>query len=276
MTGKTKIEWTDKTDNPIHLTKADGSHGGHWCRKLSAGCSKCYAETIYINPGYFRFASGLKYSGKPPENLQFDTDAVEKWKTAKKPWKRFVCSMTDLFGDWVPYEWQRKVFDEAALAPSQTIQLLTKRPDLAALTTTKWLVDNGVTKMPENIWMGVTIEDQQEATNRLPFVNDISHLFHITWVSYEPALTDVDWTPYDFLDWMVIGGESGSEAREFKLAWAKKALEFCDRNDIPAFMKQMGTNPIGQNGQPKFMGRKGKDMELWPAWAQKREFPYAN
>ena len=82
-----------------------------------------------------------------------------------------------------------------------------------------------------------------------------------------------DWTPYDFLNWMVIGGESGSEAREFKLAWAKKTLEFCDRNDIPAFMKQMGTNPIGQNGQPKFMGRKGKDMELWPAWAKKRAFP---
>ena len=37
MADKTKIEWTDKTDNPIHLTKADGSHGGHWCRKTSAG-----------------------------------------------------------------------------------------------------------------------------------------------------------------------------------------------------------------------------------------------
>lgn len=271
---KSAIEWTDRTDNPIHLLKADGSHGGHWCQKTSAGCKKCYAEAVNSS-NYFKFASHLKYSGKPPENLSFDNAVVEKWKTATKPWKRFVCSMTDLFGEWVPYEWQHKVFDEAALAPTQTIQLLTKRPGIALEAAATWMQLSGLDSMPSNIWMGVTIEDSTEAENRWSDVADLAEQFSLLWISHEPGLSSVDWHFYSFIDWMVIGGESGPGARDFHLAHAQATLEWCKKNEVAAFFKQMGDSPILEDGASGkgLYGRKGKDFDAWPEWAKVREFP---
>ena len=104
---KTRIQWTDATDNPIYLLRPDGSNGGHWCRKVSEGCRECYAESIN-NSGFFSFASHLPYSGEPPANLHFSDAIVNCWARMRTPRKRFVCSMTDLFGEWVPLEWQFK------------------------------------------------------------------------------------------------------------------------------------------------------------------------
>jgi protein gp37 len=57
-----KIQWTDITENPIHLIRPDGTNGGHWCQKISPGCANCYAEAINQS-NYFGFASHLPSKG---------------------------------------------------------------------------------------------------------------------------------------------------------------------------------------------------------------------
>ncbi|MEG3840466.1 DUF5131 family protein, partial [Microcoleus sp. herbarium14] len=119
------ISWTDITANPIHLIREDGSHGGHWCRKVSAGCSRCYSET-QNQSNYFAFASHLPYAGQAPDNLIFEEAVMKKLLRMRSPKKVFLCSMTDLFGEWVPDEWIDKAFAYMALAKQHTFQILTK------------------------------------------------------------------------------------------------------------------------------------------------------
>lgn len=127
MSSKTKIEWTDMTSNPIHLVKEDGKNGGHWCKKISEGCANCYAEEINLGKR-FEFASHLKYAGEAP-NLILDEAVLQSWVKLKKPHKIFVCSMTDMFGEWVSDAWLDKIFTIMAITPHHTYQVLTKRPE---------------------------------------------------------------------------------------------------------------------------------------------------
>ncbi|HBK83949.1 MAG TPA: hypothetical protein DDZ41_10215, partial [Flavobacterium sp.] len=123
----TSIEWTHKTINPIHLVKEDGSHGGHWCKKISQGCANCYAEEMN-NSNYFKFASHLSYTGNPPDNLIYDRQMLIKNTKTKTSSLIFLGSMTDLLGDWIPDEW---ILDIIAIAKRSlhVFQFLTKRPE---------------------------------------------------------------------------------------------------------------------------------------------------
>jgi protein gp37 len=124
----TNIEWCDITANPIHLIREDGSNGGHFCQKLSPGCLNCYAEEINQS-NYFGFASHLPYSGKPPENLIFDDEVMRKLVNMRSSKTIFLCSMTDLFGNWIPSEWIYKAFAYMAIASQHKFLVLTKRPE---------------------------------------------------------------------------------------------------------------------------------------------------
>ena len=123
-----KIEWCDISINPIHLIRNNGTNGGHFCQKLSSGCLNCYAEEINQS-NYFGFASHLPYSGKPPENLIFDEKVMQKLVNMRSPKTIFLCSMTDLFGKWVPDEWIYKAFAYMAIASQHKFLILTKRPE---------------------------------------------------------------------------------------------------------------------------------------------------
>jgi protein gp37 len=286
-----KIQWTDVTDNPIHLEREDGSHGGHWCRKVSPGCANCYAET-QNQSGFFPWASKLPYTGQRPENLTFDRSIVEGWARARKPQRRFVCSMTDLFGEWVPADWHKSVFDAAAAAPLQTIQILTKRPHVALVAIAAWCDYHGKDKLPPNVWIGVTVEDQQRADEHQGFARSIAELCEITFVSYEPALELVNWQGWEFLNWMLIGGESGNGARPFYLEWGHQAIAWCQEHRVKPFMKQLGDNPmwfvnsaVDPPEKPPWMlvqfrgvdglgvTGKGSNPAEWPSYLRVREFP---
>lgn len=122
------IQWTNITSNPIHLIREDGTHGGHWCEKISPGCANCYAET-QNQSNYFKFASKKLYTGSPPENLIFDEKVMQELVKMRSPKKVFLGSMTDIFGKWVPDEWIDLIFAYMAIAPQHTFQILTKRPE---------------------------------------------------------------------------------------------------------------------------------------------------
>jgi len=143
-----------------------------------------------------------------------------------------------------------------------------------------------------NIWMGVSAEDQKTADERIPLLLQTPAAIH--WVSYEPALGPVDFTnlsPPNFinafghsfglpsLDWIVVGGESGPEARPFNVQWARDTIAQCKAAGVACFVKQLGANP-GQERDTKgdwhswkLLDRKGGDIEDWPKDLQIREYP---
>lgn len=279
--GKTAIAWTDETDNPIYIRREDGTNGGHWCQKVAPECANCYAESVNQS-GFFGFASHLPYTGKPPEGLYFDHNMVKGWARKRNPSMRFVCSMTDLFGEWVPREWQFAVFDGALAAPKQTIQLLTKRPAIAARAAWEWCQEREQSMLPSNVWMGVSVGSQLTADRfRGPTQLLLNSTLNV-WVSYEPALGPVNWAGWEFIWWLVIGGESGPGAREFDLAWAHAAIAWCRASSVFPYMKQLGSNPVVQvhdvhrppaNWAPYGSSGKGTDPSEWPETLRVREFP---
>ncbi len=127
----TQIEWTEVTDNIIVV-----QGGGWWCRRISAGCDNCYAAAL--NKNTFYGGNKLDYSGHPPQ-LILKEQVIKSWAQQRKSKRHFVSSMTDIFGEWVSYEWHSVILSAMVAAPKQTFQLLTKRPDIMSKSCNKWL-----------------------------------------------------------------------------------------------------------------------------------------
>jgi len=230
----------DKTDNPIVVE----SSGGHWCRKVSEGCLNCYAETMNNSPS-FSFASGLRYRGEAP-SLALKSDVLDSWRRAKKPAKRFVGSMTDIFGEWVPREWHVEILDAMMDAPSQTFLFITKRPLVMKKAIDEWCRLRGLSRLPDNIWCGVTMENQKRAEERIPILLEIPA--KIRFITAEPLLSEIR-IPLDGVDWVMVGGETGPRARPCDVNWIRTFVRLCKKYQVPIFVKQTGTNPT-MNSKP--------------------------
>lgn len=182
----TAIEWTDETWNPIRASSHEHGNGWH-CERVSRGCQNCYAEVINRD----RFGTGLAYTRANRERV-----IISIWGTTlsaplrwRKPRRIFVCSMTDLFGEWVPFELIDWVFAVMALAPQHTYQVLTKRPERMR----EYLVGRRDWAIP-NLWLGVSVEDQVAAESRIPVLLDTPAA--VRFLSCEPILSMVDLTRF--------------------------------------------------------------------------------
>ena len=290
MTNKSKIQWTDITKNPIHLIKSDGSNGGHWCHKISEGCANCYAES-QNNNSFFKFASHLKYTGNPPENLILDESILQEIISIKSPKKIFICSMTDLFGDWIPEYWIDQIFATMLIAKHHTFQILTKRPQRMKeylskpyhLNIARYIDQHFGDKFAhenyelpaKNIWLGVTCENRKAVAQRLPLLLETPA--KVRFLSCEPllegiylALDEFDHKP----NWVIVGGESGTNARFCNIDWISSIVGQCELSKIPVFVKQLGSYPIGINGYKlKLKSRKGGDISEFPDDLKIRKFP---
>ena len=224
------IEWTDHTFNPW------------WgCTKISPACAHCYAE-----PGAKRF--GVGWGDKAPRRF-FDAahwKEPERWnvKAARegKPAFVFCASYADVC-ELLPRDhphrdqMQAERYRLRALilrTPWLRWLLLTKRPEnFELLLRGNW---------PANAWAGVTAENQQAADLRLPILKSIDAPRRF--VSYDPALGPVDFTPYlrdrDGIDWLIAGGESGRNARPMHPAWARAARDQAEATGADFFFKQWG------------------------------------
>ncbi len=225
MGEKSAIEWTDASWTPIRArNKATGKVGWH-CVHASPGCQFCYAEGLNK-----RLGTGLPF--KPGHEKDIEIFLDEEMLLAPLRWKRprmiFVCSMTDLFADFVPDEMIDKLFAVMALAPQHTFQVLTKRSkrmraymaecdgsqewDGSAFLTA-WPRRMGVANaMGEisfamnydvqlgrvhvlplpNVWLGVSAEDQPRADERIPDL--LASPAALRFVSAEPLLGPIDFT----------------------------------------------------------------------------------
>jgi protein gp37 len=218
MGQNSKIEWTEATWNPVT-----------GCTKISPGCKHCYAERMAKRlkaMGQRRYRNAFKVTLQPDV-----LDVPLRWK---RPRMVFVNSMSDLFHRDVPDEYIARCFATMEQASHHTFQVLTKRPERALELAPKlpW---------PENIWLGVTIENAQTACRADPLREIV---VSTRFISYEPALEAVDWEallPYPRgIDWLICGGESGPRARPMHPDWARAARDACQRYGVAFFFKQWG------------------------------------
>jgi protein gp37 len=124
--GATSIEWTDRSLNPLRA-RAPNGRSGHHCVKVSPGCKNCYSSRFQPRLGLPVFQE----QRRDPPTLFLDAKTLLEPLTRRKPTKFFWCDMTDMFGEWVPFEWIAACFAIMAATPRHTHQVLTKRPDRA-------------------------------------------------------------------------------------------------------------------------------------------------
>jgi protein gp37 len=215
MSTKSKIEWTEQTWNPMV-----------GCSKVSSGCKYCYAEVM---------AQRLQAMGTPGyENgfkLNLLPERLEQPLKRKKPTKYFVNSMSDLFHEEVPFSYIDKVFDVMERTPQHIYQILTKRADrMAEYFSNK--------SAPRNAWLGVTVENRKQGLRRITKLRSVDA--KIRFLSVEPLLEDLGEVDFSDIHWVIVGGESGPNAREMKPEWAENIRIQCDEQNIAFFFKQWG------------------------------------
>ena len=214
MAVNSSIEWTEATWNPIT-----------GCTKISPGCGHCYAE---------RMARRLRAMGQPNYANGFKLTLHEKVLELPLMWKKpqtiFVNSMSDLFHEDVPVEFILKVFQVMEQAYWHRFQILTKRSD-------RLLELNPKLSWSFNIWMGVSVENQ-EHTFRIDHLRKVGAV--IKFISFEPLLEPIHALNLREIDWVIVGGESGPQARPMEASWVVDIRNQCQRMKVPFFFKQWG------------------------------------
>ncbi|MBW4978299.1 phage Gp37/Gp68 family protein [Marinobacter adhaerens] len=256
MGQKTGIEWTESTWNPIR-----------GCSRVSEGCRNCYAETVanrFKGPGEpyeGLIAKGGQWNGEV-KLVEHKLDEPCRWS---KPRMIFVNSMSDLFHENVDFETIHRVMLVMQKAQHHTFQVLTKRPE-RMLRFFKWWGGECERSFPEvmpNVWLGVSVEDQATADERIPLLLDTPAA--VRWISAEPLLGPVDLSslPYPCkvkgnIHWVVVGGESGRNARPMHPDWARSIRDQCQTAGVPFLFKQWGEwlPVLGQSEGVPIWGKK--------------------
>jgi protein gp37 len=211
---QTKIEWTEVSWNP--------STG---CTKISEGCKYCYAE---------KMAHRLKAMGQNKYRNDFELtiheDSLKEPYSWRKPQIVFVNSMSDLFHQDMPLSFIKKVFAVMNDNPRHIFQVLTKRADILEKYSPLLI-------WSENIWMGVSIESDKYLY-RADALRKTGAF--IKFLSCEPLLSSISNINLFEIDWVIVGGESGSNARPVKKEWVVEIKDKCQSQNIPFFFKQWG------------------------------------
>lgn len=236
MAGRSSIEWTEATWNPVT-----------GCSKVSPGCRHCYAETFAER---FRGVPGHPYE----RGFDLQIRAERLWLPLEwdRPRMIFVNSMSDLFHEEVPAQFIESVFGVMQEANWHTFQVLTKRShrmrDMSPCLA--W---------PDNVWMGVSVENQRWACR----ADDLRKIpAKVRFLSCEPLLGPLRLN-LQGIHWVIVGGESGPHARAMKAEWVREIRQQCQEASVPFFFKQWGAyNEIGQRVGKRRAGRL-LDRRLW-------------
>lgn len=327
----TSIEWTDKTWNPVTgCTKVSPG-----CKNCYA---EGVAERFWAKQYPPVLFSGSKKGGpvyRPREftDVQTHTDRLDQPLRWKKPMRIFVNSMSDLFHEGVPRDFIVRVWAVMQASPHHTFQVLTKRaermheiltdpkfePDVEEATEQLacergWCHAHGDRPFPlSNVWLGVSVENKPTFRDRVPLL--LKTPAAVRWISAEPLLDDIvdeNFTiclvsgftepPHDDkIDWVVVGGESGVNARPCNVDHVTRVVEACLQWKTPVFVKQLGSVPmiteeewraVDPTRKPllsarnahrvppgfvpiKLYDRKGGDITEFPFDLRKRQFPIA-
>lgn len=276
---RTNIEYLTHSWNPIAMR----------CTPVSSGCKNCWhlrlADMLSRNP-LIDGSVWAAYAGGIP--ILLNDKELYVPIHLRKPARIGVQFMGDLFCEDVPFDFVKPVFQSAANSKCHTYLFLTKRQD-RMLEFVRWFKDHAyrgeegyipLSRLPDNWWLGVSVEDQKTADERIPILLQIPATHR--WVSYEPALGPVDFSEWFGLyeydegkyalkvgsrwksspDWIVCGPETGPGARPMDIEWARNVVNQCQAAGVPVFVKALTIN-----------GKVSKDMSEWPADLRKREIP---
>lgn len=214
MAVSSRIEWTQATWNPVT-----------GCTKISSGCKNCYAE---------RMSKRLHAMGVPQYSNGFDLTLHPEMLDVPRRWKQprivFVNSMSDLFHKDIPLKYVQRVFAVMNECSQHTFQILTKRPEtaLAYANELEWT---------SNIWMGTSVENML-VTHRIHDLRIIPA--KVRFLSLEPLLGPLPRLPLRGIHWVIVGGESGPNARPMKAEWVLDIRDRCLAQGVPFFFKQWG------------------------------------
>lgn len=235
MGANSKIEWCSHSWNP-------------WigCTKVSPGCLHCYAESLNR-----RWKKGANWGKGAPRSRTSDGtwQQVYRWNKdaaglAERP-RVFCASLADWLDDEVPIEWLADLMELIHKTPNLDWLLLTKRPENWESRIDQafehshgegWQSMWTQGAIPENIWVGTSVEDQTRADERIPELIAIPAKVHF--LSCEPLLSPVALNLKD-VEWCIVGGESGQSKRAFNADWARQIRFQCEDSGTAFFMKQM-------------------------------------
>lgn len=261
---KTKIDWADATWNPVTgcLYGCEYCYARRHARRFGGASethnNECCHECQWITEGTGEIHDldepvyDFDHGRNAPYPFDFDPtfhryklDEPQRWKKTRNI---FVCSMADLFGEWVPDEWIAEVFMACEAAPQHRYLFLTKNParymELAA---------NGViTKDQSNFWFGSTATMPE-----MPFFwhNEVN-----TFASIEPILrpfkdlTDDGIDPVSKLKWIIVGAETGNRKNKVvpQKAWIDGIARIAKKVGTPVFMKESLRELMGSDFRQEF------------------------
>lgn len=218
---KTKIEWTESVWNPTI-----------GCNKVSNGCKNCYAEVM---------AKRLQAMGNPDYKNGFTftmlPHRLNEPKKNKKPTLYFVNSMSDLFHEKMDIAFLDQIMQVITETPQHQYQILTKRPKRMR----EYFLSHPI---PQNAWLGTTVESSR-VKHRIKEIADLPA--KVKWLSCEPLLDNLGDLDLNGIDWVIAGGESGSNARAMQEQWVLNILKQCREQKVAFFFKQWGT--YGSDGK---------------------------
>jgi protein gp37 len=312
MADNTGIEWTDTTWNPTT-----------GCDRVSPGCDHCYALTLakrLKGMGSAKYQNdGDPDTSGPGFGATEHPDSLAAPLSWRKPRKVFVNSMSDLFHKAFSDEFIARVFAVMAATPQHTYQVLTKRhARMRSLLSDRAFADSCWYACAEilskdidlpaewwpgwplpNVWLGVSVENQQWADIRIPALLDTPAA--VRFLSCEPLLGPVEltrlathtrgpvahsdghdqinvltgvprdehWERRPGVDWVIVGGESGPGARPMHPDWARFLRDQCAAAAVPFLFKQHGEYvSYAMGGDPWGNGRS--------PWADRRPDAYVN
>ncbi len=236
MATNTTIEWTDTTWNPVT-----------GCTKVSPGCAHCYAETITL-----RFKRGGPFL-PGLATIKMHADRLNQPSSWRDPRMVFVNSMGDLFHEEVPFDFVNQVFEVIESCPQHTFQILTKRPERMLEFARDF---REAVQWPDNIWAGVSVENQYWADRRIPLLREIPSC--VRFLSCEPLLKPLTLDLQD-IHWVIVGGESGSKARPIEESWVLDIQNQCREAGVAFFFKQWGGR-TSKSGGRELLGREWSEM----------------
>jgi protein gp37 len=215
------IEWTTHTFNPW------------WgCTKVSDGCRHCYAEALSNRYGHSVWGAGkprrLMSDAHWQAPLVWDADAKRTGRRARV----FCASMADVFEEQAPPGQLARLWDLIKLTPNLDWQLLTKRPHrIAESVPSDWA------KGYSNVWLGTSVEDHR-VINRVRELSAVPAV--VRFLSVEPLLGPIRRLPLRGIDWIIVGGESGPNARPIEAEWVFDIRRQCRTAGVAFFFKQWG------------------------------------
>jgi protein gp37 len=271
MAQESPIEWTQDTANIFYAIDLRTDRRGWICVKVSPGCARCYAEKL--NQGFFRLGTGHRYvlASLDEVELRFDRNLAHGWARKRVPRIIFINSMTDTFGEFYADRWVFELLDCMAGASQHTFQVLTKRAERMYELVTAWLEDRTLAQVPRHIHVMVSVEDQEQAHRRIPWLGKIPC---VRGLSVEPLLAPIPALDLAGIHWVIAGGESGPNARPMRHEWVAEIRDQCVAAQVPFFFKQWGklsNNPDLSDPTAKKNGGKSKGGRLLDGrtWNQK-------